>query len=98
MRSQQAWVRWKVIGLSLVAVLASACSPTTPSSSSTCVSKGSMSAQINEVQWAASCVAIARVDPLGYVEISGTDNSIDSVRAQNLSFIVFATQPGMYLL
>jgi hypothetical protein len=91
-------VKWNVMVLSFVALLASACGPTAPSSSSTCVSKGSLSARIDGVRWAASCVAIARVDPLGYIEINGTDNFLDSVHAQNLSFIVFATQPGMYLL
>lgn len=90
--------RANVIVLSVVALLTSACSPTSPSSSSTCVSKGSMSAQIDGVRWAATCVEIARVDPLGYVEISGTDNVVDSAIAQNLSFRVFATEPGMYLL
>jgi hypothetical protein len=98
MRSRQAGARWNVIVLSFVALLASACGPTTPSPSSTCVSKGFMSAQIDGVQWAATCVPAARVDPLGYVDINGTDNIIDVVHAQNLGFVVFATQPGMYLL
>jgi hypothetical protein len=98
MRSQRAGVRWSVIVLSFVLLLADACSPTSPSSSSTCVSKGSLSARIDGVQWAATCVVIARVDPLGYVEINGTDNILDFVHAQHLSFTVFATQPGMYPL
>jgi uncharacterized Zn-binding protein involved in type VI secretion len=58
-------VRWNVIALSL-ALLAGACSPTTPSSSSTCISKGSLSAQIDGVPWAATCVVIAHSDPSGY--------------------------------
>ena len=92
--SRQKWLRWNVTALSFVALLASACSPTTPSSTSDCVSKGSVSAQIDGVAWSAACVNSAKSVDLRYVEVLG--NTLDGT--QRMTFRVYATQPGTYLL
>ena len=94
MRSHQAGLTWNVTVLSFLALLASACSPTTPSPASSCVSSGSLTAQIDGIAWSASCVIAANSIDLRYIEVSG--NSVDGT--QRMSFRVYATQPGTYLL
>ena len=94
MRSQQAGLRWNGTVLSFLALLVSACSPTTPSPASACVSNGSLSAQIDGIVWSASCVRAVNNIDLRYIEVLG--NSLDST--QRMSFLVYATQPGTYLL
>lgn len=80
--------------LSFVALLASACSPTAPSSSSTCRSNGSLSAQIDGVVWAAPCVlAVHNVD-FRYIEVFGSSRD----DTQRMTFRLYATEVGTYLL
>ena len=80
--------------LSFVALLTSTCSQTAPSSTSACVSKGSLSAQIDGVVWSAACVSAANNVDLGYVEVFG--NTLDGT--QRMTFRLYAIQPGTYLL
>ena len=94
MRSQQAALRWNVTMLSFLALLASACSPTSPSSASACASNGSLSAQIDGIPWSAPCVRAGNNSDLRYIEVEG--NTLDSTH--RMSFRVYATQPGTYLL
>jgi len=67
-----------VTALSFVALLTSACSPTTPGSTSACVSKGSLSAQIDGVVWSAACVSAANNVDLRYIEVLG--NTLDGTQ------------------
>ena len=81
-----------VSALACVAVLVSGCSPTTPSSSSTCVSKGSMGALIDGVAWTASCVDIAvHNTDLGYLEIQG--GTADPPFTQRVQFVCTPLSP-----
>jgi hypothetical protein len=83
-----------VIALSFVVVLAGACSPTTPSSASMCVSKSAMSAIVDGTPWTA-CVVVAvnQFDLVGYFRIEGTDD-----KGQGIALSVSGNRPGMYAL
>jgi hypothetical protein len=86
------------LGLAAVALavaLAAGCE-STPTAPSACVSSGSLSAQIDGIAWSAACVRAANNIDLQYIEVFG--NSLDSTQRMSMSFRVYATQPGTYLL
>jgi hypothetical protein len=85
--------RLRLAAVALAVALAAGCD-STPTAPSACVSNGSLSAQIDGIAWSASCVAAATSIDLRYIEILG--NTLDST--QRMSFRVYATQPGTYLL
>ena len=84
------------LGLAAVALaiaIAAGCD-STPTAPSACAANGSFSAQIDGSAWSASCVRAANSIDLRYIEVFG--DALDGT--QRMSFRVYATQPGTYLL
>ena len=78
----------------MLAVAISVGCDSTPTAPSACASDGSLSAQIDGITWSAPCVRAASGIETRYIEVFG--NSLDST--QRLTFRVYATQPGTYIL
>jgi hypothetical protein len=85
--------RLSLAAVALAIAVATGCN-STPTAPSSCVSNGSLSAQIDGIAWSASCVRAANSVDLRYIEVFG--DAADGT--QRMSFRVYATQPGTYLL
>jgi Family of unknown function (DUF6252) len=85
--------RLRLASVALVVALAAGCD-STPTAPSACLSNGTLSAQIDGIAWSASCVRAANSVDLRYIEVFG--DALDGT--QRMSFRLYATQPGTYLL
>jgi len=85
--------RLRLAALALAVALAVGCD-STPTAPSGCVSNGSLSAQIDGIAWSASCVRAANSIDLRYIEVFGEALG----GTERMTFRVYATQPGTYLL
>lgn len=85
--------RLGLAAIALAVALAPGCD-STPTAPSGCGSAGALSARIDGIAWSASCVRAARNVDLQFIEVFG--EALEGT--ERLSFRVYATQPGTYLL